>query len=151
MEFDENIFQFDRNIFQFVFSTGGNTRTAPRLCWTAMAGKTMNSEYKLITSFVTELSLSPTATEATNRNPLMVLLRPALSCHKDLLFCFSACACGKWICTGEKCPEKHQQGDSASSIRSNSLADDQTEEDEDIEYDEEEPEDDPDVQDVNWF
>ena len=36
-------------------------------------------------------------------------------------------------------------------IRSNSLADDQTEEDEDIDYDEEEPEDDPDVQDVNWF
>ena len=67
------------------------------------------------------------------------------------VFCFSACACGKWICTAEKCPEKHQQGDSASSISSNSLADDLTEEDEDIEYDEEEPEDDPDVQDVNWF
>ena len=39
-------------------------------------------------------------------------------------------------------------------IRSNSLTDDLTEEDEDVdteEEDDEEPEDDPDVQDVNWF
>ena len=72
-----------------------------------------------------------------------------------VFYCFhcSVCACGKWICTAEKCPEKHQQSYSAH-IRSDSLADEDTEEDEDIdseEYDEEEPEDDPDVQDINWF
>ena len=39
-------------------------------------------------------------------------------------------------------------------MRSNSVVEEDTEEDEDIdggEYDEEEPEDDPDVQDINWF
>ena len=70
-----------------------------------------------------------------------------------IVFTRSACACGKWICTAEKCPEKHQQRNSVS-LSSDSPVEDQREEDEDIdgeEYDEEEPEDDPDVQDVNWF
>ena len=79
------------------------------------------------------------------------------------VFYFSVCACGKWICTGEKCPEKHQQKEAAN-IRSDSLGeeeeieeeeDEEEEDDDEIdseEYDEEEqPEDDPDVQDINWF
>ena len=74
------------------------------------------------------------------------------------VFYFSVCACGKWICTGEKCPEKHQQKEAAN-IRSDSLeeemkAEEEEEEDEidSEEYDDEEqPEDDPDVQDINWF
>ena len=71
------------------------------------------------------------------------------------VFYFSVCACGKWICTGEKCPEKHQQKEAAN-IRSDSLEEEDEEEEEDEidseEYDDEEqPEDDPDVQDINWF
>ena len=65
----------------------------------------------------------------------------------------SVCACGKWVCTGEKCPDKKHQSQPTES-RSNSVVEEDTEEDEDIEggeYDEEEPEDDPDVQDINWF
>ena len=52
----------------------------------------------------------------------------------------SVCACGKWVCTSELCVEGYQDvihGDS---------------EDTDSEEDYgEDPEDDPDVQDINWF
>lgn len=68
------------------------------------------------------------------------------------------CACGKWICTSKKCPEVH--ADMFKKIKDNKIPIDDTEyddsevdseeDDEDI-YDEEYPEDDPDVQDINWF
>ena len=66
---------------------------------------------------------------------------------------FSVCACGKWICTSEKCSEKHTFNLKPSS---NTLEDDIDEEeyDEDYHYEDEDedyPEDDPDVQDINWF
>ena len=56
---------------------------------------------------------------------------------------FSVCACGKWICTSEICPEGYRDID-------NSIDDS----DDDYDYseeDDEHPEDDPDVQDINWF
>ena len=61
----------------------------------------------------------------------------------------SVCACGKWVCTSSKCPEKHQQD--LTNIEDIL----ETEEDSEEYYDEEEegedPEDDPDVQDISWF
>lgn len=67
---------------------------------------------------------------------------------------FSVCACGKWICTSEKCSEKHTFN---SKPISNNLEDpiDEEEYDEDYYEDDDDyedyPEDDPDVQDINWF
>lgn len=66
---------------------------------------------------------------------------------------FSVCACGKWICTSNKCPEKHSQDLSHIEDFSNAV-DDYDEEDSEEFYDdddEEDPEDDPDVSDINWF
>ena len=66
------------------------------------------------------------------------------------------CACGKWICTSEKCPEGH--ADMLKKITNNKfpIEDseyDESEEDDEDEYDDDDeyPEDDPDVQDINWF
>ena len=66
---------------------------------------------------------------------------------------FSVCACGKWICTSNKCPEKHSQDLSHIEDFRNAV-DDYDEENSDEFYDdddEEDPEDDPDVSDINWF
>ena len=66
----------------------------------------------------------------------------------------SVCACGKWICTAEKCPEKHHP-DTLPRTDSDMEEDDDAEDeqyDDEYEYEEEfDPEDDPDVQDINWF
>jgi len=66
------------------------------------------------------------------------------------------CACGKWICTSEKCPEGH--ADMLKKISNNKFPIEDSEYDEseeDDEYDDDDddeyPEDDPDVQDINWF
>jgi len=65
------------------------------------------------------------------------------------------CACGKWICTSKKCPEKHEKElQNHQSIKNNAVDnEDDSDEyyDEDDEYYEEDPEDDPDVEDINWF
>ena len=84
-----------------------------------------------------------------------------------IIFC--VCACGKWICTSEKC------GEQIKNTFSNKLAEENYDDEDDrFEYDDEddfmdnndlkdidnhlhnddddlEPEDDPDVQDINWF
>ena len=64
----------------------------------------------------------------------------------------SVCACGKWVCTSNRCPEKHDQDLTNIEDITNTL---ETEEDSEEYYDEEEeeedPEDDPDVQDISWF
>lgn len=61
------------------------------------------------------------------------------------------CACGKWICTSEMCPEGYQnvinQGDDEKEWKKYQGV----VEDEDIEDNEEDPEDDPDVKDIRWF
>ena len=68
------------------------------------------------------------------------------------LICFSVCACGKWICTSNKCPEKHSQDLSHIEDVSNAVDDDEEYSEEYYDEDEEEdPEDDPDVSDINWF
>jgi len=67
------------------------------------------------------------------------------------------CACGKWVCTANKCTEgyadlfnKHSKNDEDYSDEDYSDEDDDEYYDDD--YDEEnDPEDDPDVQDINWF
>ena len=65
---------------------------------------------------------------------------------------FSVCACGKWICTSNKCPEKHEQDLRHFEDFSNAV---DVDEDDSEEFydddDEEDPEDDPDVRDINWF
>ena len=66
---------------------------------------------------------------------------------------FSVCACGKWICTSKKCPEKHEkEGQNLQNIKN--AVDNEDNSDEyyydDDDY-EEDPEDDPDVEDINWF
>jgi len=62
------------------------------------------------------------------------------------------CACGKWICTSNKCPEKHSQDLSHIEDVSNAVDDDEEYSEEYYDDDEEEdPEDDPDVSDINWF
>ena len=54
-------------------------------------------------------------------------------------FDFSVCACGKWVCTSEMCPQGYRDIN-------------QEDEDEDGEDEVgENPEDDPDVQDIRWF
>ena len=63
---------------------------------------------------------------------------------------FSVCACGKWICTSNKCPEKHEQDLRHIEDFSNAVDEDDSEEFYDDD-DEEDPEDDPDVRDINWF
>jgi len=49
------------------------------------------------------------------------------------------CACGKWVCTSEMCPQGYRDIDR--------MDDDEEEEEEEGE----DPEDDPDVQDIRWF
>ena len=72
------------------------------------------------------------------------------------MFTFSVCACGKWICTSNKCSQGYTD------IFKNNVSSDEDEDDDDsFEYDddededditdEEDPEDDPDVQDIKWF
>ena len=72
-----------------------------------------------------------------------------------MFWTFSVCACGKWICTSKKCPEKHEKElQNHQSIKNNAVDnEDDSDEyyDEDDEYYEEDPEDDPDVEDINWF
>ena len=72
-----------------------------------------------------------------------------------MFWTFSVCACGKWICTSKKCPEKHEKElQNHQSIKNNAVDnEDDSDEyyDEDDEYYEEDPEDDPDVKDINWF
>ena len=63
----------------------------------------------------------------------------------------SVCACGKWVCTSSKCPEKHEQDLTNIEDIRNTL---ELEEDSEEYYDDDEgedPEDDPDVQDISWF
>ena len=55
-------------------------------------------------------------------------------------FDFSVCACGKWVCTSEMCPQGYRDIDRMDE-------DDEEEEEEEGE----DPEDDPDVQDIRWF
>jgi hypothetical protein len=79
---------------------------------------------------------------------------------------FSVCACGKWICTSNKCSEGYT--DIFKNTLGDEVDDDDNEDEEEGDYaddgfggdeeDEEEgededtdPEDDPDVQDINWF
>ena len=67
---------------------------------------------------------------------------------------FSVCACGKWICTSKKCPEKHEKEvESIKNIKNAVDNEDNSDEyyDDDDDYYEEDPEDDPDVEDINWF
>ena len=60
-----------------------------------------------------------------------------------MAFHFSVCACGKWVCTSEMCPQGYRRDIGKE-------GDDDDDEDED-EEDDEDPEDDPDVQDIRWF
>jgi len=64
------------------------------------------------------------------------------------------CACGKWICTSNKCSQGYKD------IFKNNVSSDEDDSDDDsFEYDdgeddsndEEDPEDDPDIQDIRWF
>ena len=76
-------------------------------------------------------------------------------------FCFSVCACGKWVCTSNKCSQgysdifsNHINSDEAfeDSIEALEQEDEDSLEDLDDEDDDySSPEDDPDVQDINWF
>ena len=72
-----------------------------------------------------------------------------------LLFAMSSvCACGKWVCTSNRCPEKHDQDlTDIEDIRNTLEEEEDSEEyyDEEEEEEEEDPEDDPDVQDISWF
>lgn len=70
------------------------------------------------------------------------------------------CACGKWICTSEKCPQHPEIGPHHLSLSKNAdpaqgledLDDENSDEDEDYSEDDDElPEDDPDVQHIRWF
>lgn len=75
------------------------------------------------------------------------------------------CACGKWICTSEKCPQHPQIGPHHLSPSKNvapaqglddfdendSNSEDEAEEEEEEEDYDELPENDPDVQDIRWF
>ena len=66
----------------------------------------------------------------------------------------SVCACGKWVCTSNRCPEKHEQDlTNIEDIRNTLETEEDSEEyyDDDDEEEEEDPEDDPDVQDISWF
>ena len=65
----------------------------------------------------------------------------------------SVCACGKWVCTSNKCPEKHEQDlSNIEDIRNTlELEEDSEEYYDDDEEEGEDPEDDPDVQDISWF
>ena len=64
----------------------------------------------------------------------------------------SVCACGKWVCTSNKCPEKHEQDlTNIEDIRNTLETEEDSEEYYDEEEEEEDPEDDPDVQDISWF
>jgi len=75
------------------------------------------------------------------------------------------CACGKWICTSEKCPQHSQlshhhhlspskNAEQAQGLDYYDEEEDDDESEEDEEYSEEDydiPEDDPDVKDIRWF
>jgi len=62
------------------------------------------------------------------------------------------CACGKWVCTSNRCPEKHKQDlTNIEDIRNTLETEEDSEEYYDEEEEEEDPEDDPDVQDISWF
>jgi len=78
------------------------------------------------------------------------------------------CACGKWICTSEKCPQHPEIGPHPLSPSKNAEPaqdlddyDDNSDEDEDYSEDDDDdlpedddddlPEDDPDVQEIRWF
>ena len=64
----------------------------------------------------------------------------------------SVCACGKWVCTSSKCPEKHEQDlTNIEDIRNTLELEEDSEEYYDDDDEEEDPEDDPDVQDISWF
>ena len=66
----------------------------------------------------------------------------------------SVCACGKWVCTSSRCPEKHEQDlTNIEDIRNTLELEEDSEEyyDDDDEGEGEDPEDDPDVQDISWF
>ena len=56
-------------------------------------------------------------------------------------FHFSVCACGKWVCTSEMCPQGYRRD----------IGKEGDDDDEEEEEDDEDPEDDPDVQDIRWF
>jgi hypothetical protein len=83
---------------------------------------------------------------------------------------FSVCACGKWICTSNKCSEGYtdifkntvgdemdvdddneEEGDEEGDYADDGFGGDDEEEDEEGEEADTDPEDDPDVQDINWF
>jgi len=65
------------------------------------------------------------------------------------------CACGKWICTSKKCSESNKT--MLSEKQESASGDNDLEGNFDIEYEnnynslQDSPEDDPDVQDINWF
>lgn len=72
------------------------------------------------------------------------------------------CACGKWICTSQKCPEGYtNMADISSDVNQENLLQTVEYEDYSVDYDDHyddddndydySPEDDPDVQDINWF
>lgn len=63
------------------------------------------------------------------------------------------CACGKWICTSQKCPQ-HSQHHISPSLIEEPLQDVEDYEEKDYDSLEEDynlPEDDPDVKDIRWF
>ena len=64
----------------------------------------------------------------------------------------SVCACGKWVCTSSRCPEKHEQDlTNIEDIRNTLELEEDSEEYYDDDDEGEDPEDDPDVQDISWF
>ena len=89
-------------------------------------------------------------------------------------YCFSVCACGKWVCTNNSCNyggtletqgqrERGILGENISDSYKiwakgehetdsvNKIDDGRNSEDEELGLEEEDPEDDPDVQDIRWF
>jgi len=63
------------------------------------------------------------------------------------------CACGKWICTSKRCPESHKNmyNSVSEQIEIEDSDDDDDYDSEEDRFDDEYPEDDPDVQDIKWF
>jgi len=66
------------------------------------------------------------------------------------------CACGKWVCTSNKCAEGYSDifnriDNDDDDDNDDDYSDEDDDDDDDDDYYDDEPEDDPDVQDINWF